>query len=55
MRNPANKQANKHTKVIAIYRFSRDKKEIKQNRRIEKKENVVEDIDIGRFFELANN
>ena len=24
MRNPANKQINKHTKVIAISRFSRD-------------------------------
>ena len=35
MRNPANKQTNKHTKVIAIYHFSRD--------------NNLGDFDLGDF------
>ena len=30
-------------------------KEIKQNERRQKRENVVEDIDLGRFFELATS
>ena len=30
-------------------------KEIKQNDRRQKRENMVEDVDIGRFFELATS
>ena len=34
---------------------SESNKEIKQNERKEKRGNLVEDIDFGRFFELATS
>ena len=40
-------------KSILIRKQKESNKETKQNERIQKKENVVEDIDIGRFFESA--
>ena len=40
-------------KRTLIRKQNRSSKEIKQNERIQKRENVVDDIDLGRFFELA--
>ena len=36
-----------------IRRQTESKKEIKQNERRQKREDMVEDVDIGRFFELT--
>ena len=44
-------ELNKTRKLITIQNESN--KETKQNERRQKRENIVEDIDIGRFFELA--
>ena len=38
-----------------IRKQNESNKEIKQNERREKKENIVEDVDLGRFFELATS
>ena len=38
-----------------IRRQNESNKEIKQNERRQKGENIAEDIDIGRFFELATS
>ena len=44
-------ELNKRRKFIR--RQNESNKEIKQNERRQKRDNMVEDIDIGRFFELA--
>ena len=44
-------ELNKRRKLIRIQNESN--KETKQNERRQKRENIVEDIDIGRYFELA--
>ena len=44
-------ELNKRRKLIRIQNESN--RETKQNERIQKKENMVEDINVGRFFELA--
>ena len=44
-------ELNKRRKLIR--RQNESNKETKQNERRQKRENIVEDIDIGRFFELA--
>ena len=36
-----------------IRRKTESNREIKRNERRQKRENMIEDIDIGRFFELA--
>ena len=46
MRNPANKQTNKHTKVIAISRFLRDKKPFTYMK-------LFFEISIGRVFPVV--
>ena len=38
-----------------IRRQIESNKEIKQNERRQKRENMVEDIDLGRFFELTSS
>ena len=38
-----------------IRRQTESNKEIKQNERKQKRENMVEDVDLGRFFELASS
>ena len=44
---------NKRRKLIRIQNESN--KETKQNKRRQRRENMVEDIDTGRFFELATS
>ena len=39
--------------VVNKTRLQKLNSEIKQNERRQRRENLVEDIDIGRFFELA--
>ena len=46
-------ELNKRRKLIRIQNESN--KETKQNQRRQKRENVVEDVDLGRFFELATS
>ena len=46
-------ELNKRRKLIRIQNESN--KETKQNERRQKRENIVEDVDLGRFFELATN
>ena len=54
MNSVVNKTQLQKTKKKKLTREQNESnKETKQNERIQKKENVVEDIDIGRFFELA--
>ena len=38
-----------------IRKQNESNKEIKQNERRQKRENMVEDIELGRFFELATS
>ena len=45
-------ELNKKRKLIR--RQTESNEEIKQNERIQKRENIVGDIDIGRFFEIAS-
>ena len=46
-------ELNKRRKLISIQNES--KKETKQNERRQKRENIVEDVGLGRFFELATS
>ena len=46
-------ELNKRRKLVRIKNESN--KETKQNERRQKRENIVEDIDTGRFFELATS
>ena len=46
-------ELNKNRKLIRIQNESN--KETKQNERRQKGENIVEDVDLGRFFELATS
>ena len=46
-------ELNKRRKLIRIQNESN--KETKQNERRQKRENIVEDVDLGRFFELATS
>ena len=39
--------------VVNKTQLQKSNREIKRNERRQRRENVVEDIDIGRFFELA--
>ena len=49
----AEKKKTKLQKRKLIRRKNESNREIKRNERRQKRENMVEDIDIGRFFELA--
>ena len=40
---------------VLIRKQNESKKEIKRNERRQKRENMIDDIDIGRFFELATS
>ena len=46
-------QLQKTKKKNLIRKQNESNREIKRNERRQKRENIVEDIDIGRFFELA--
>ena len=46
-------ELNKRRKLIG--KQNESNKETKQNERRQKRENMVEDIDLGRFFELATS
>ena len=47
------KQYELNKRRVLIRKRSEANKDIKPNERKRKRENIVEDIDIGRFFELA--
>ena len=47
------KKKTKLEKKKLIRKQNESNREIKRNERRQKRENIVEDIDIGRFFELA--
>ena len=49
----AEKKKTKLQKKKLIRRQNESNREIKQNERRQKRENMVDDIDLGRFFELA--
>ena len=49
----AEKKRTKLQKRKMIRRKNESNREIKRNERRQKRENMIEDIDIGRFFELA--
>ena len=49
----AEKKKTKLQKKKLIRRRNESNREIKRNERRQKRENVVEDIDVGRFFELT--
>ena len=53
--NKTQLQKTKLEKKKLIRKQNESNREIKQNERIQKRENVVEDIDLGRFFELATS
>ena len=47
------KQYQVNRRRVLIRKQNESNREIKRNERRQKRENIVEDIDIGRFFELA--
>ena len=49
----AEKKKTKLQKRKLIRRKNESNREIKQDERIQRRENIIEDIDIGRFSELA--
>ena len=49
----AEKKKTKLTKKKLIRKQNESNREIKRNQRRQKRENIAEDIDLGRFFELA--
>ena len=51
----AEKKKTKLQKKKLIKRQTESNKETKRNERRQKRENIVDDIDLGRFFELATS
>ena len=49
------KQYEVHKRRALIRKENEENRELKQKERIQKRENVAEDIDLGRFFELTTS